>query len=147
MNRKDFIKKCSWGCLALEGLSTFIESCGTHNMHDGKIVSDELLLPISAFVSVKNGVTSFEKYAIVHNDNIQFPICVYRFSENNYSAVYMRCPHQGAELQVFGDKLQCPAHGSEFDQHGIVLSAPADENLRKFNVITDTEFIRISLKA
>jgi Rieske Fe-S protein len=59
----------------------------------------------------------------------------------------MRCSHQGAELQVFGDKLQCPAHGSEFDNKGGVQSGPADIKLRTFAVVIENNQLKISLKA
>ena len=59
----------------------------------------------------------------------------------------MQCTHQGAELQVFGDKLQCPAHGSEFTNKGIVQSGPAETKLRSFPVIIEANQLKISLKA
>jgi nitrite reductase/ring-hydroxylating ferredoxin subunit len=77
---------------------------------------------------------------------LKFPVCVYRFSETSYTALYMRCPHQGAELQVFGDRLQCPAHGSEFDDKGVVKTGPADTNLRTFPVSINKDQLLISLK-
>jgi Rieske Fe-S protein len=58
----------------------------------------------------------------------------------------MRCPHQGAELQVFGDRLQCPAHGSEFNDKGVVKTGPADTNLRTFPVSINKDQLLISLK-
>jgi Rieske Fe-S protein len=59
----------------------------------------------------------------------------------------MRCTHQGAELQVFGDKLQCPAHGSEFSSKGAVQNGPADNTLRTFPVTIEKNQLKISLKA
>lgn len=58
----------------------------------------------------------------------------------------MQCTHQGAELQVFGDKLQCPAHGSEFSNKGSLENGPADRNLRNFPIIIDNGTLKISLK-
>jgi len=58
----------------------------------------------------------------------------------------MRCPHQGEELQVFGDRLECPAHGSEFNNKGIVQNGPADSNLRTFPVTIINNQLNISLK-
>jgi Rieske Fe-S protein len=89
----------------------------------------------------------FKKYVIIQNDILKFPICVYRINENQYSALWMRCTHQGTELQVFGEKLQCPAHGSEFDNTGAVQSGPAELNLRTFKVSPVEKQLRISLKA
>ena len=112
-------------------------------MVPGTIAGSDLVLPVSAFIS-KDG--KFRHYVVVQNDQLRFPVCLYRFSEDQYSAVLMRCTHQGAELQVFGDRLQCPAHGSEFDNHGVVKSGPANTNLRTFPVSIQNNQINISLK-
>ncbi|GAW87970.1 hypothetical protein FPS14_contig00001-0044 [Flavobacterium psychrophilum] len=58
----------------------------------------------------------------------------------------MKCTHQGAELQAFGDKLQCAAHGSEFNNKGIVESGPASSDLKKFPIIIENNTLKISLK-
>lgn len=84
---------------------------------------------------------------VVQNDILQYPVCVYRINENEYTALWMQCTHQGAELQVFGDKLQCPAHGSDFTNTGIVQSGPADRKLRTFPVTIEANQLKISLKA
>jgi Rieske Fe-S protein len=83
----------------------------------------------------------------VQHDQLQYPICVYRLSENEYTALWMSCTHQGTELQVFGDKLQCPAHGSEFSNRGDIQNGPADKSLRIFPVKVETNQLLISLKA
>jgi len=95
---------------------------------------------------MKNSVKQFKKYLVVHNDLLQYPICVFRLDENDYSALLMRCTHQGTELQVFGNRLQCPAHGSEFDNKGKVQHPPAQADLRSFPVIIEDDQLRISLK-
>jgi Rieske Fe-S protein len=56
------------------------------------------------------------------------------------------CTHQGAELQVFGDKIQCPAHGSEFSNRGVLESGPANTDLRKFPIVIENNILKISLK-
>jgi len=89
---------------------------------------------------------AYNKYIVVQQEQLKYPICVYRFSQNEYSAVLMRCTHQGAELQVFGDKLECPAHGSTFSNTGQVKNGPADTNLRTFPVIVQNDQLLISLK-
>ena len=89
----------------------------------------------------------FKKYVIVQNDILQYPVCIYRFSVNDYAALWMRCTHQGTELQAFGDTLQCPAHGSEFTNKGFVQNGPADKKLRTFPVIIENNQLKISLKA
>lgn len=147
MNRKKFIKTCGFACISGGlGITTLLQGCGTTKLLSGKIVGDDMIVPVSDF-EIKNGQSIyFKKYIIVQNDILQYPICIYRLNEKEYTALWMRCTHQGTELQVFGDKLQCPAHGSEFDSGGEVSSGPADFKLRTFPVIIDNKQLKISLK-
>ena len=92
-------------------------------------------------------VGSFTGLQLYKNDRLSYPICIYRNNEKDYAALWMRCTHQGAELQVFGDKLQCPAHGSEFNNQGGLQSGPADIKLRSFPVSIENNQLKISLKA
>jgi Rieske Fe-S protein len=110
-------------------------------------MGDDIIVPVRDFETKNGKEVYFKKYIVVQNDILQYPICVYRFSENEYSALWMRCTHQGTELQVFGDKLQCPAHSSEFDSKGGVQSGPADVKLRTFPVTIEKDQLKISLKA
>ncbi len=147
MNRKDFIKTCGFACIGGAGMTALLQSCGSTKLLSGKIVNDDIVVLASDF-KIKNGKEDgFRKYIVVQNDLLQYPICVYRFNETTYTALWMRCTHQGAELQVFGDKLQCPAHGSEFDNTGLVQNGPADNKLRTFPVKIENGQLKISLKA
>lgn len=146
MKRKDFIKNCGYACLAGLGIPTLLESCSSLQILSGEISDDNLVVPISDFL-IKSNKKQFKRYIIVTNDLLKFPICIYRFNENTYSALWMECTHLGAELQVFGDKLQCPAHGSEFNNKGIMQNGPADTNLRTFAIVVETNQLKISLKA
>ena len=145
MQRREFLKASCLACMGGFAFSALLESCGTTNHINAAIKDSDLIIPISDFQYTKNNQHQFKKYLIVQNNSLQYPICVYRFDEKNYSALLMRCTHQGAELQVFGDKLQCPAHGSEFSSTGEVMSAPASVSLRKFPVIIEKNQIKISL--
>ena len=87
------------------------------------------------------------QYIIVNNDQLEFPIYLYRFSENDYTALLMKCTHQGNELQASGDYLHCSAHGSEFNNKGVVAQGPAEKDLRSFKVTSDNEKIFIDLSA
>ncbi len=143
MERKEFLKTCGYACLGGAFLETLLASCGSTKMISGAISNADLVVPVSSFLKKDK---SFRQYVVVHNDQLEYPVCLYRFSQAEYSALYMKCPHQGAELQVFGDRLQCPAHGSEFSSNGIVQNGPADANLRIFPVTIQNEQIQISLK-
>jgi len=154
MNRKDFIKTCGFACMGglgiiggLQGCSTpgFLEGSG--EMLEGKIVGDNLVVQLSDFEIKKGKAKDFRKYIVVQNEILKYPVCVYRFSEMEYTALWMRCTHQGTELQVFGNQLQCPAHGSEFTNKGHVQNGPAENKLRTFPVTIDNKHLKISLKA
>ncbi|MBD1362564.1 Rieske (2Fe-2S) protein [Mucilaginibacter sp. ZT4R22] len=129
------------------GLLLAIEGCGTASkLITAEISGSDMVVQLSDFEQKKAGKKEFRKYLVVQNDLLKYPICVYRFSDTRFEALWMRCTHQGTELQVFGDKMQCPAHGSEFNNRGQVVNGPAATPLRNFPVtITDNQ-IRISLK-
>jgi len=143
MERKEFIKSCGFACLSSTLLFSVLEGCAGSKMIAGTINNSNLEVPLSAFQDNKN---SFLKYIIVSSPELKYPVCVYRFAEADYTALLMRCTHQGAELQVFGDRLECPAHGSQFSNTGQVKNGPADTNLRTFPVTVQNNQLLISLK-
>ena len=147
MNRKDFLKNCGMGCLSGAGFAVLMQGCTATKIMGGKISGDNLIVALSDFETSAGTEKHFKKYVVVQNELLQYPICVYRHNEAEYAALWMRCTHQGAELQVFGDTLQCPAHGSEFTSKGQVQSGPADSKLRIFPVTIDGHQLKISLKA
>lgn len=146
MNRKAFLTRCGMGCLAATGMGTLATGC-TSKIFAGSIEGDNMIVPLKDFETRAGKEIHYKKYLVVQNDLLQHPVCVYRFSAAEYSALWMKCTHQGAELQVFGDMLQCPAHGSEFKNTGAVQSGPADKNLRSFPVTIEKDHLKISLKA
>jgi Rieske Fe-S protein len=147
MDRKDFIKVCYFSCISGVGMTSLLQSCGISRQSNGKIIGDELIIPKSEFINSKKNQGEFIKYLIIQHEILRFPICVYRLSENEYTALWMQCTHQGTELQVFGDMLQCPAHGSEFTNKGTVQNGPAELKLRTFPISIEKDQIKISLKA
>ena len=128
-------------------MAVLLQSCATAKILKGKIVGDDMIVPVTDFESRKGQEIYFRKYVVVQHEMLQYPVCVYRLNENVYTALWMRCTHQGTELQVFGDKLQCPAHGSEFDNKGDVKNGPAELKLRTFSVSIEDHQLKISLKA
>ena len=147
MNRKEFIKTCSMACVGAGAFGTLLQSCGVSKILTGAIDESELIVSLADFETNAGREIHYKKYVIVNNEKLQYPICVYRFDATNFLALWLKCTHQGAELQVFGDKLQCPAHGSEFTNKGTVAGGPADVNLRTFPVIVEKNQLKISLKA
>lgn len=145
MNRKDFIKTCGGACIGILGLSVLIESCKPVHYAQSTFSNNNLQISKNNFVIQKDGKTSYRRSVITKPDNIDFPIIIYRLSETEYSALLLKCSHQGNELSANGDILTCAAHGSEFSNKGIPLQGPADQNLRSFKVTTDETNIFIQL--
>lgn len=146
MNRRDFTKTCV-ACMSSVIITPLVTACQATNYVDGTLESDGLSVTKSEFKYLKNDQEMFRKYIVVRHDKLEFPVYVYRFSDNEYSALLMKCTHQGNELQASGDYLHCSAHGSEFNNKGAVAQGPAEKNLRTFNVTTEGDKILINLRA
>jgi Rieske Fe-S protein len=140
MHRRAFIKNSCTACLSFTALSAFVSSCVATKYISGRLVKDGLTISKDDFKVKQKGGTAYTSFIIVRNDALIFPICVYRFNDNEYTALWMQCTHQGNELQASGDVLQCPAHGSEFNNKGLVINGPAASNLRSFPItVVDNE--------
>ena len=146
MNRRKFIKEGCTACLSFTVLSSLVSSCTATKYATGNLVKDGVTVSKDEFKVKQKGGTAYSSFIIVRNDSLQFPICVYRFSDTEYSALWMKCAHQGAELSASGDMLQCPAHGSEFNNRGQVTNGPANTNLRTFPVTVNGNEIFIDLR-
>jgi Rieske Fe-S protein len=144
MNRREFIHvSCSACCLAPAAI--LLNGCSPVHYVTGSLTSEGILLSTVEFLDPAQSGPYYRKYIIVRHDRLEYPICLYRLSETDYSALLMQCTHQGTELQAGGDKLHCPAHGSEYDQRGKVTQGPSERNLRTFPVIADDKRILIPL--
>jgi Rieske Fe-S protein len=145
MNRKEFVWRCA-SCLGLTALSTLLPACAATKYIDAAIDGPDLLVPANSFEEMdKSGNKKLLPYVVAQNGKLEYPVAVFRFSDTDYSALLMRCTHQGTELQIFGDRLQCPAHGSEFSNRGVLRNGPADANLRIFPVKVEGTVVRVNL--
>ena len=124
-----------------------LSSCTATRYISGTVGNDGLFVDPNEFVTKQNGKTIYRSFIIVRNDALQYPVCLYRFNDSEYSALWMSCTHQGTELQASGDRLQCTAHGSEFDNKGAVKNGPADKALRSFPVTISNNQLFIDLRA
>jgi Rieske Fe-S protein len=146
MTRRDFIAKSCLACAGGSLLSLSLSGCATHHV-TGMLEQSGVSISTSEFVQIKNKATTYRTYLIVQHEQLEFPIYLYRFSETEYTALWMECTHQGAELQASGDFLHCPSHGSEFTNRGTISSGPAEKNLRSFPVSVMNDKILIDLRA
>ena len=143
MHRKDFIKTCGLACLGATSVGMLLQSCVTTKNITAPIEGDQLVISKADFIRNKGHYN----YIVVNNTKLQYPIALFRFSEENYTALYLQCTHQGNELNAYGDKLVCSAHGSEFDNKGNVTNGPATDALRSFPVKVLQDNLHISLTA
>jgi Rieske Fe-S protein len=147
MDRRKFIKNTCTACISATALAGALSSCTATKYISGTLGKDGLTVDVDEFVTRQNGKQTYRSYIIIRNEALQYPVCVYRLNDKEYSALWMSCTHQGTELQVSGDYLQCTAHGSEFDYKGTVKNGPADRNLRNFPVSVTGNQIFIDLRA
>ncbi len=142
MNRKEFIRTCGFACLSGSTLLALLESCASTNYYAKTIYNNnKIIISKSEFIeNVKNRKIK-RKHVFVNHDKYNFPICVFKLNEEIYTALLMECTHKGCELIAQGDFLVCPCHGSEFTNHGQVLNPPAEQNLKSFKTIVDTDNI------
>ena len=146
MQRRQFTKTCI-SCLASASLLPLLDACKPTHYTSGTLQANGLSVSKSEFKYLKKDQEYFRPYIIVRNDAIEFPIYLYRFSDAEYSAVLMKCSHQGNELSASGDHLTCSAHGSEFNNTGAVTQGPAESPLRRFPVSTQGDKLFIDLSA
>lgn len=146
MDRRNFIKNSCTACLSLTVLSSLVSSCTPTQYISGTLAKDGITVNKDQFKIKQKGGTAYSSFIIVRNDALKYPICIYRTNDQEYTALWMRCSHQGTELQASGDVLQCSAHGSEFNNKGEVRNGPADIALRTFPVTVTNNEIFIDLR-
>ena len=146
MDRRSFIKNSCTACLSVAVLSTLASGCAATKYVSGTLGKDGVIIKKDDFKVRQKGGTAYSSFIIIRNEALLFPICVYRFNDEEYSALWMKCTHQGTELQASGDVLQCSAHGSEFNNKGKVTNGPANNNLRTFPVTVSQDEIFIDLR-
>lgn len=145
MDRRKFIKDTCAACLSTAALpAILLTGCAPTPFISGKMNKDGIVVNKEDFKIGRKG--SYSSFIIVRNDLLLFPICIFRFDEQDYAAIWLKCAHMGAEVNVAGDKLQCPAHGSEYDNRGRVTNGPAVSNLRTFPVVVRQNDLFVDLR-
>lgn len=145
MNRGQFLRTCGASCLSMSAL-TLLESCSSAYYAQKPVVKDKsIVVAKTEFQNVTKKGTSIRPYILVKLENQNFPIYLYRVSDADYTAVLMKCTHQGNELNAHDGYLTCPAHGSEYDKTGKVTEGPAEKNLTTFKVTSDAENVFIQI--
>jgi len=145
MNRREFITQSCLTCLSAGILPAVLSGCQSAHYASGVIDATGISIAQSEFVFEKKGQPAIRQFIVIHHEKLEFPIYLYRINDSTYSALWMRCTHQGSELNASGDHLYCTSHGSEFDFNGKVKQGPAEKNLRTFKTSVQDEKILIEL--
>lgn len=147
MKRRDFLKTSCTACIPASLMLSLLGSCKPAQIINGRINPNGLLVDLDDFrIKGSQNIIAYYPYIVVRNEKLKFPICIYRRSDKDFSAIWMQCAHQGAELQVAGAYLHCPAHGSEYNNKGEVTNGPADKDLKTFPVIINKNELFIDLR-
>lgn len=146
MHRKEFIKTCSYACLAGTTLTVLLQGCGSSiYFAQSNFENNRIIVQKSEFLKNGKAKTEVRKFVLINTGKTSHPICLYRISESEYSALHLQCTHKGCELKPQENFLVCPCHGSEFTNKGVVQNPPAEKNLLTFKTTTDNENIYIHL--
>lgn len=134
-------------CVAGAALAPMFSGCQSTYHTTGVVEPNGISVLKSEFTYLKKEQPVQRAYIIVRSAVLEFPIYLYKFSDEEYAAVLMKCSHQGNELSASGDHLHCSAHGSEFTNKGVVAQGPAEDNLRTFKVTPNGDKLFIDLRA
>ncbi len=143
MERKKFIKTCCYSILSFPFMASVFQSCGGIYYATASHGTNMLTVAKSEFLEIKKDKKTNRDFVLIKMENGEFPICLHKIKEDNYSASLLRCTHRGCELNVGGGIYSCPCHGSEFSISGKVLQGPADRDLLTFRTDSDNENIYI----
>jgi Rieske Fe-S protein len=142
MNRRNFMKTCGLSCFAMTGIVPFFSSCAPAKLVQANESEGKIVLEKAVFNEGTSEKPKQRKQVIVRSEANKYPIAVFK-NESGYTALLMRCTHQGAELGLNGDVLTCSAHGSEFNKTGAAIQGPADQDLVRYKVTEDEKNICI----
>jgi Rieske Fe-S protein len=143
MDRSRFIRLCSSACLA-SAVAPLLHSCSSA-LHYANFQQEGNRLRVDSTEFLTADRAGFRPFVLVQASGLEFPVCLYRHADDDYSALYMKCTHQGCRVDAFASALVCPCHGSEFDTRGRVSQSPAETDLQTFEVEAIENYIYIRL--
>lgn len=135
MERRKFIQKTGMACLGAISGGSLLSSCA-------KVYYAQYAVENKSIKVAKSEFTD-RSAVVIKDDGLPAPIYLIKDGAS-YSAVLMLCTHKECEVTPFGQELHCPCHGSEFTNTGKVITGPAEEDLKKFKVTTNEDFIFIA---
>ncbi len=146
MDRRAFIKSSCLACASGIGAAWLLEACSTNKyISNIEYTQNKITVKKSEFTVIKKEKIIQLKFILIKPENLEFPIVIYQLKENEYTALYLQCTHQGCELAAYETTMVCPCHGAEFNTKGEIKQGPAEINLTTFVTSHDNENIYIQL--
>ena len=145
MERRKAIKLCCYSAISIPTIGFGLQSCAGIYYASPSRNEKRLTVSLSEFTYVKKEKIVDRNFVLLDVDELNFPICLHKQSNDTYIASLLRCTHRSCELNVGGGIYSCPCHGSEFSIAGKVLEGPAIEDLVTFKTETDHENIYVYL--
>ena len=116
MERREFIRTSCLACLGGSAAMTLLQGCSSaYYAQQVEFKQNNLVVKKSEFIEIKKEKQMLRNVVVAKYEKLGFPIAVFRLGEDQYSAVYLECTHQGNEVQPNGNYLVCDGHGSEIE--------------------------------
>ncbi len=144
MERRKFVKDCCTLAIGLPVAGAVFASCTSRYFAQIQMSGNRILVRKSEFSFLKNEKRQERNFVFIRIED-EFPICLIKLDDSNYTASLMYCSHQGCETQLEGEIFVCPCHGSEFTKKGKLMKGPADSDLKTYKTESDDENIYIYL--
>ena len=137
MYRKEFIKTVS--LLTIGTISgSLLNGCAVIKYAQYSIDGNKLVVKKSEF-------SGLQKFVLLNVNSLPAAIYLRKNENETFTALLTQCTHKGCEVDPDYDMLSCPCHGSKYSPAGKVISPPAEEPLKKFEVLSDSENIYIKI--
>ena len=126
MRRHEFLKRCVAFTAGVACLDLGLSGCAPLP-YAGYLTEGSALI-------VNKADFGENEFVLLKVDALPAPIFVAKHTENEYTAILLKCTHRGCQVQPAGEILECPCHGSRYTHAGKVIRGPAPENLTHFTV-------------
>ena len=140
--RRAFLKDTCTACLgtAFLGFSlTQLSGCSSLPIYKTNLSQKLVDVPLSNFAE--------SNLVIVRDLQVPYDILLVKKSDQEYSAIYMKCSHRENPVTATKSGLFCSTHGSTFDLDGNVTKEPAPGPLKKFKTETSDDKLTIDLNS
>ncbi len=140
--RREFIKDTCTACLGTAFLGfTFsqLTSCSSLPIYKTNLSQKTVNVPLTSFTE--------STLVIVRDMQVPYDVLVVKKSEQEYTALYMKCSHQENAVTATKSGLYCSSHGSTFDLDGNVTKEPALGPLKKFKTLLNETTLTIDLNS